>query len=212
LFVESAEGGAGVLRRLVDEPDALRRAARRALAICHFDPDTGEDTGGFVGNRDERCARACYDCLLSYRNQSSHLLLDRHRAHDILLALAGAATNRTDETPNVQDAWQSAVFAAEDRRPVLRFVRWLQEREHRCPDEVRAELAGPDLIYQLPTGPVAVFVDGEGDAERPDRDELAAEDLRDDGWTVIRIPPSATYQELVGRYVSVFGASRRDGS
>ena len=42
LFIESAEGGAGVLRRLVDDPAALRTAARTALAIMHFDPDTGD--------------------------------------------------------------------------------------------------------------------------------------------------------------------------
>ncbi|WP_233159694.1 DEAD/DEAH box helicase [Actinophytocola xanthii] len=80
LFIESAEGGAGVLRRLVEEPGALRRAARRALDICHFDPDTGEDLGGDLDDTGERCARACYDCLLSYANQGSHLLIDRHLA------------------------------------------------------------------------------------------------------------------------------------
>ncbi len=31
----------GVLRRLQAEPGALRRAARMALEIAHFDPDTG---------------------------------------------------------------------------------------------------------------------------------------------------------------------------
>jgi superfamily II DNA/RNA helicase len=212
LFVESAEGGAGVLRRLVDESGALARAARRALTICHFDPDTGDDTGGLIGARAERCARACYDCLLSYRNQSSHLAIDRHRARDVLLSLAHATTRRTDEIVNVHDAWEALVLAAETRPALLRFVAWLRDREHRRPDEIHAEFAGPDLIYRLPTGPVAVFVDDEGDTAQEGRDEGTADDLRDDGWTVIRIPPSTTYQPLAARYGSVFGPSRREGS
>src|SRR5207302_116023 len=76
LFYESAEGGAGVLRRLLDDPAAWPAVARKALEICHFDPDTGTDWG-HAERATEICEAACYDCLLSYYNQRAHLLLDR---------------------------------------------------------------------------------------------------------------------------------------
>jgi hypothetical protein len=42
LFYESAEGGAGVLRRLLDDPHSFAEVSRSA-AMCHFDPQTGDD-------------------------------------------------------------------------------------------------------------------------------------------------------------------------
>lgn len=48
LFYEASEGGAGVLRQLVEDPTVVPLLARRALRICHFDPDTLDDLGGTI--------------------------------------------------------------------------------------------------------------------------------------------------------------------
>ncbi|PDW01536.1 hypothetical protein CJ255_18615 [Candidatus Viridilinea mediisalina] len=85
IFWEAAEGGAGVLRRLVEEPRALARVALAALAICHFNADGTEEHS----NAGE-CVRACYRCLLSYSNQPDHALLDRRTVRDLLVALTQA--------------------------------------------------------------------------------------------------------------------------
>ncbi|MGH3625384.1 MAG: helicase-related protein, partial [Sciscionella sp.] len=214
LFIESAEGGAGVLRRLVQEPKALRRAADRALRICHFDPETGEDTGGVLDHSGERCAKACYECLLSYRNQGSHLRIDRHLAKGLLLNCVASTTVRAG-APDAIDEWDAVRSAVENsgHRERLRFVTWLREMEYRGPDEVDVALpefgGTADLVYRTAGGPVAVYVDGPGDADAPGRDEDMADTLRDAGWFVIRVTSGANYTEIVNRYPSVFGTTRR---
>ena len=99
LLVESAEGGAGVLRRLHGEPDALAEVARTALEIIHIDPATGADLRRAPGARED-CERGCYDCLLSYTNQSAHSMIDRHTVVPLLQALAGGRTQAAGKQAN----------------------------------------------------------------------------------------------------------------
>jgi tRNA A-37 threonylcarbamoyl transferase component Bud32 len=211
LFTESAEGGAGVLRRLHAETHALARAAREALRIAHFDPETGADRGGV--DPAHPCARGCYDCLLSYGNQLVHPLIDRHRAVGLLMALAGAAAlpagsgrSRTEQS--------IALIAQADSSLEAGFVQWLKDHGHRLPDEaqtlVEQASARPDFIYRLPGGPVAVFVDGpvHDDETIAERDARAGERLEDAGWYVIRVRYDDDWRELVGANPTVFGTGR----
>lgn len=105
LLYEATEGGAGVLTRLVSEPDALARVARKALQVMHFDvPDDGALPVGAGQVHDvegARCVAGCYRCLLSYYNQPDHEIIDRRDegAKSVLLRLAGATTRGLDVAP-----------------------------------------------------------------------------------------------------------------
>ena len=66
LFYEASEGGAGVLRQLVEDPEVHCEARAARPEVCHFDPDTLED------ERPDTCGKACYECLLDYGNQPDH--------------------------------------------------------------------------------------------------------------------------------------------
>jgi hypothetical protein len=96
LFYEAAEGGAGVLTRLVAEPERLAEVARRALHIMHFDvlnalPDRPQ---GLAVLPNTTCVAACYRCIMSYYNQPDHEFLDRRDegAQNFLLRLARSET------------------------------------------------------------------------------------------------------------------------
>ncbi|SNR46794.1 protein of unknown function [Haloechinothrix alba] len=211
LFIESAEGGAGVLRRLVDEPGALATAARYALELAHFDPNTGEDTEG-RDSHGERCERACYDCLLSYRNQQVHEQIDRHLVRDQLLALAGAETIRGSGGVS-RDEQLDHLLRACDSELERQFVQWLRQHNYRLPDEaqrlVRDAGTRVDFVYQANGGNVAVFVDGpHHEADRAaQRDAEAEERLYDLGWSVVRVAHDADWASVIQRYPSVFGPS-----
>jgi hypothetical protein len=210
LFTEAAEGGAGVLRRLQAERDALARAAKEALRIAHFDPETGEDHGP---EDPQPCGRACYRCLLSYANQLWHTQIDRHRARDLLLAIAAGSTlpvgsglSRTDQSIKLIEQADSTLERD--------FVRWLKEHGYRLPDNAQVTVQGayarPDYVYQRPGGPVAVFVDGpvHQDDTIAERDADAEERLEDLGWHVIRVRHDDDWQKVVDENPSVFGDGR----
>lgn len=211
LFNESAEGGAGVLRRLQAEADALAQAARQALEIAHFDPDTGEDLGHAPG-ASERCERACYDCLLSYANQPDHELIDRHAIKDRLLELAKSVTVQAGSA-QVRTVALDNLAAASDNELEKQFIELLRSGDYALPtgaQELVAEAnARPDFVYRT-TSPVAIFIDGSVHDRQDvsERDAAAEERLFDAGWDVIRLRYDDEWLEIVRRRPDVFGAGR----
>ncbi|MEU5875595.1 DEAD/DEAH box helicase [Glycomyces sp. NPDC047369] len=207
LFVESAEGGAGVLRRLHQDPGALAKAARRALEICHFDPDTGEDLWS------EDCAKGCYKCLLSYGNQIVHDRISRHGAKDLLLKLSraealttAAGKSRTDEHRRLEQGADSSLERD--------FLAMVKAEGYRLPSQTQVLLedhhARPDFVYYVEGGTYAVFVDGPVH-DRKDvflRDGKAEARLIDAGWMVIRFRYDDDWHDVIARHREVFGPGK----
>lgn len=138
LLYEAAEGGAGVLHRLVAEAESLARVARAALSILHFDVSTSarlpEHAGALVDAPDIACVAACYRCIMSYYNQPDHDLLDRRepKVRELLLRLASATTRIVDGPRSRHPSQQLRELASIDGEAA---GRWLAlARQHELPD------------------------------------------------------------------------------
>ena len=211
LFYESSEGGAGVLRQLAEDPQALPAVAREALERLHFDPETLEDRRRAPRARED-CEAACYDCLLAYSNQPDHPLVDRMVVRDYLARLAGAqvATSPVPE-PRAEHLVRLSRLAQSDLER-----RWLQlvaDRGQRLPDRAQARLADsgttPDFVYdELWT---AVYVDGPHHEfpNRAARDAALTERLRDAGWTPMRFGLYDDWETILDEHPGTFGKPAR---
>lgn len=190
LLIEAAEGGAGVLRRLQSDSDAVARAASKALEIMHVDASTGADIDG-------ACVRGCYRCLLSYGNQLDHESIDRRAVIPLLRELAGAET-----APAVGSTSQvlTASIAPSGTRAAKLWT-LLHNNVLRLPEHVDIEHEGIriDMAFATPGVPTAVLVDEPGETAR---DAVA---LQFGGWNVIEIPVDADLTAAVGSHPAVFG-------
>lgn len=206
MFFEAAEGGAGVLRRLLDDPSKLPEVAREALAICHFDPETSVDLG-HAPDASEPCEAACYDCLLSYGNQRDHRLLDRREIQDVLTALADGEVRAATDVP--PDEHYKLLYDRCDSSLEREFLELLWKQRRRLPTASQKLIADaqarPDFSY---TGDgAAVFVDG----PVHDQPDIQAEDakadarLADAGYEVIRFHHQADWSAVLDQHAGIFG-------
>lgn len=206
LFYEAAEGGAGVLRRLLDDPTALAEVARRALEVCHFS-ETGVDQGRAPRSR-EQCEAACYDCLLSYGNQPDHKLLDRYIIKDLLLDLQ-ASTVVTSGVKRSRAEHLDELLKLSGSDLERDWLRFLDERRHRLPSRAQLLLekfgTRPDFVYE--DAQTVVYIDGPHHdfPERQARDAAQNDLLEDSGYTVVRFGLRDDWAAILANFPDVFG-------
>jgi very-short-patch-repair endonuclease len=212
LLFEAAEGGAGVLRRLVDEPKALALVAARALELCHYDPETLTDMGKSQRAKDP-CSTACYDCLMSYGNQRNHLLLDRREVKDLLAALLTASVAAASGTESRSEKLTRLLDRC-DSDLERRWLRLLEERGLALPTYAQYRIpecnTRPDFAYVHGANKVAVYIDGPPHdyPQRQQRDADQDLNLLMQGWMVHRFHHQADWTSLLEIYPSVYGETK----
>jgi len=203
---EAAEGGLGVLRLLIEDPAHLNNVARAALEVTHFDPVTGVDLrpqGSILP-----CARACYDCLLSYTNQPHHLILNRHLVRDLLIELSKSRIQITT-TPRNRDAHFQWLMEQVDERSTLEkeLLEILLREGIRLPEHAQWRpvpniACTPDFFYE-PN--VSIFCDGPAH-DTPTQQEVDKKlraQLEERGYQVLVI----TYREPIIDQVKRFATT-----
>ncbi|PZU14668.1 MAG: DEAD/DEAH box helicase [Citromicrobium sp.] len=140
LFYEASEGGAGVLKRLMEGAHQWRALAGTALDLMHYRREGDELT-----DKKDACVQGCYRCLLSYYNQPDHELIDR-KDEAVLSVLLRLADCTEDFSPAASGA-NKATGESDTDDPWLRaFEAWKWP-----PPEQQL----PDKSYIWPAGMVA---------------------------------------------------------
>jgi very-short-patch-repair endonuclease len=181
LFWEASEGGAGVLSQMLQQADAFQKIAQAALDICHF--LQAKDT----------CVQACYECLLSYRNQFDHSLINRHLVKGLLDQMQESVVEKIgvfrDEQYQILLS-QTDINSAFERE----VLQEIYHRGYKLPDTAQELIPDanckPDFVYR--DRAIALFCDGSvhDSPEQKQQDKIDRDNLR----------YNAGYQVLTLRY------------
>ncbi len=210
LLWEAAEGGTGVWERLVADPQGFAQVASEALRVCHYDPQTGADDPAWS----QRCAVACYDCLLSYTNQPAHHHLDRHAIKDYLLRLTRARLMPAAGGRDYEEQYRWLCERTDPASSLEReFLSHLYQQRLRLPDRAQHRPAADvdaqtDFYYERDGLPgICVFVDGPAHDQpaQAERDREVREALEEHGYRVVAVRYDRGFAEQTAANPDIFG-------
>jgi hypothetical protein len=168
-------GGSGFLPEILRHWPAVCERASRVLRAC-------------------TCKTACYKCMLHFRNQQHHDVLNRWRALELMSDLVGEPT-REHEIPPV--ALKEAVDEeGTESWAESRFLALLEARQFPLPPtkQYRVELGTGYTVadFAYPEARVLVFIDGmsaglHGDPARRRQDKLKRAQAKMQGYQVVEI-------------------------
>ncbi|MBF0098030.1 MAG: DEAD/DEAH box helicase [Magnetococcales bacterium] len=212
LFYESAEGGAGVLTRLVSDPQAVRKVARHSLEILHFHSKSGE----WINHADledgnAHCEAGCYRCLLSYYNQPEHVLIDRKNIQvlELLCRLTRCQTEKGQSGRSLDDLLQNLLNASVSSLERA-WLFWLRDHGYNLPDRAQPliEAFHTQADFGYSDKQTLIYIDGPHHAGNSQRklDDQITRDLQDAGLTVVRFPrEQSAWQAIIQAHRFIFG-------
>ncbi len=207
LFYEATEGGAGVLKQVIGA-NSFKRVIKTAIELCHFDSSSFEDLK-HAQNAKEDCEAACYDCLLSYTNQTDHALLDRKAILDILITLLSSEFSRSSSDVSREDHYtRLRNLAGSDLES--KWLDFIYKNGYILPTNAQQLIESchtrPDFTYNDKY--TAIYIDGpvHNDPHQQVKDKEIEAQLDDLGWHVIRFRYNDDWQAIISLYSNVFGA------
>ncbi len=205
LFYEAAEGGAGVLTRLANEPQQIAAVAAQALELMHFSPPAADSLWDFEALSEQEiktpkgekiCEAGCYLCLLSYYNQPDHELINRQDSEvlKVLVALANANVKTHTENANPSPSMDHDLD-----KTLNQWLQFLHAKGYASPDSV-----------QVPLMEGAAIADAQYKATRAlvflsPPDEAVRDYIQDRGYTLICFESASDWETTCQHYPQIFG-------
>lgn len=156
---ETEEGGTGVLKALIDPTlDRFAKFLANLLQVVHVRSVTPFEE--YLG----ACEQACYECLLRFRNQHEHALMNRKLVVPLVTTLGGCVLERVQATSGSDDQALQALLDGCESDLERAVLREMVAQGFPLPEGQKTVFDGdepvtrPDFYYAQ--GHVCIFVDG----------------------------------------------------